>query len=237
MPAPETIGPRIPPAKLWDGHVGTVEALSATPGFQQLRDRIVEAARVQPGERVLDVGAGTGLLALALAARGARVAALDSSAAMCERLEQLAGERGLALEVVHGDAARLPFADGSFAVVVSNYCFHHLRRDRKLVALAEVKRVLVPGGRLVFGDMMFSFVPRSARDGRVAWKLVRSMLAKGPAGIARLVRNVGRLAGGRGEHPEPPAWWRGALERSGFCDVELVELEHEGGVAFARRPA
>src|SRR3977135_1942000 len=76
--------------KNWDAYVGEAERLAATESLGLPRDGILDRGAIQPGERVLDVGAGTGLLALAAAAIPARVAALDISAAMCERLLTLA---------------------------------------------------------------------------------------------------------------------------------------------------
>jgi hypothetical protein len=52
----------------------------------------------------------------------------------------------------------------------------------------------------------------------------------------RLLRNVGRLVRGGSEHPASAAWWREALARSGFADVSVRELSHEGGIASGRLP-
>lgn len=72
--------------KDWDKHVVHAEEVARTPGFLDLRDSILEHAEPLPGDRVLDVGAGTGLVTLALAPRVARVWALDISPAMCDYL-------------------------------------------------------------------------------------------------------------------------------------------------------
>jgi ubiquinone/menaquinone biosynthesis C-methylase UbiE len=224
-------------AKDWDAHVDHMERLAATPSFQDLRDRILEAAQLRAGDVVLDLGAGTGLLALAAAPRVSQVYALDISAGMCERLASKAERAGIGnVEVLAGSATELPLGDGAADAVVSNYCFHHLRDAEKELALAEIRRVLRPGGRLAFGDMMFSVSLVNRRDRHVILRVVRRMLAHGPAGVARVLRNTVRVAGGRGEHPAPVAWWRKALPAAGFTEVSVHALDHEGGIARARRP-
>lgn len=214
-----------------------METLARTPAFAALRERILELAELGPRDRVLDVGAGTGLLALGAADRVLGVVAVDVSPAMCERLAARARASGKTnVEVREGDAARLPVADQSVEVVLSNYCFHHLPDPEKQRALAEVRRVLVPGGRFVFGDMMFSFSATSPRDRQVLGRLAVRMLRRGPAGILRLLRNGARLMVGRAEHPAPPQWWERALADAGFAAVSVEALEHEGGIALARKP-
>src|SRR5450631_476873 len=66
-PAGRSSRPAWRPAKRWDNRVGELEELAATPGFLRLREEIIELARPSPRDRVLDIGAGTGLLAIAVA--------------------------------------------------------------------------------------------------------------------------------------------------------------------------
>jgi ubiquinone/menaquinone biosynthesis C-methylase UbiE len=72
------------------------------------------------------------------------------------------------IEVATASAVSLPLVDGTADLVVSNYCFHHLNDDGKRRALSEIYRVLEPGGRLVFGDMMFRLSMSHPRDRRAA---------------------------------------------------------------------
>ena len=213
-----------------------MERLAQTPGFLSLREQIMTLAQLQPADRALDVGAGTGLLTLAAAPNVGHVTALDIAPAMCRHLEaKLAPLQIANVDVVVGDATQLPLADGSIDVVLSNYCLHHLRDADKRRALAEARRVLAPGGRLVIGDMMFAIGLRSARDRALVAHLVATMLRRGPAGILRLLKNAARVVTGGGEHPASADWWRRALSNAGFAEVAVRTLDHEGGIAVARR--
>lgn len=223
--------------KDWDRHVLDAEQIARGSGFQHLRDRIVELAAPQPGDVVVDVGCGTGLLALELAHRVERVWAIDISAAMIEYLRTKAASAALDnLESAVASAVSLPLVDGCADIVVSNYCFHHLDDAGKQRALSEAMRVLKPGGRLIFGDMMFDLDPGDARNRAVIADKVRVMLRKGPAGAIRLAKNAIRLASGRWERPARADWWRSALTKAGFSEVQVTVLDHEGGVARATRP-
>lgn len=225
-------------AKDWDAHVLQAEEVARLPGFQGLRDRIVDKAQPRRADRVVDVGAGTGLLTLALADRVAEVWAIDISPAMCEYLRTKAASAGHGnVRTAVASAASLPLVDQSADLVVSNYCLHHLDDEGKLRALREMHRVLVPGGRLVFADMMFRPSLAETRDRRVVSSKVRALLGKGPSGALRLAKNGARFAAARWEKPARPQWWQRALEETGFIRVEVQPLAHEGGVAVAARPA
>lgn len=101
---------------------------------------LLDAAGVASGRRVLDVGTGPGFVALAAAGRGARVTGVDQSAAMVS-IARAAGVDAVVSAVEH-----LPFADGAYDAVVGGYLLNHLPRPQ--VAVAELSRVLAPGGRL-----------------------------------------------------------------------------------------
>jgi ubiquinone/menaquinone biosynthesis C-methylase UbiE len=190
------------------------------------------------GDVVVDIGSGTGLLSLAFAKRTACVWAIDSSRAMTDYLRVKATSAGLDnVETVLASAVSLPLVDHVADLVVSNYCLHELHRADKYRALAEARRVLKPGGRLVIGDMMFSFNPMQSRDRRVVGLKLRTLIRRGLPGVWRLLKNAARLASGRGEHPANAAWWHEALEGSGFHHIEIEMLAHEGGIAIAETPA
>lgn len=223
--------------KDWDRHVRHADELSRTPGFQQLRDEIFARAEPAVGERALDIGAGTGLLAVPLADICAGVWAIDISPAMVEHLRWLvAGRHLMNLYPLVASATSLPVEDGSVDLVVSNYCFHHLSAGEKRQAIAEAFRVLAPGGRFVFGDMMFGLTPGSARNRMVVSSKVRSLARRGPAGLVRIARNGVKMLTRTGERPASPEWWEHALLDSGFAGVGVECLAHEGAIAVALKP-
>jgi ubiquinone/menaquinone biosynthesis C-methylase UbiE len=221
----------------WDARVAYAEVLARTEGFRALRDRIITDARPRREHTVLDLGSGTGLLALAIAPRVDTVWALDVSPAMCDYLRAKADSAGLDnIKVAVASAVSLPLVEDSVDVVMSNYCLHHLRDRDKHRALLEVRRVLRPGGRLVIGDMMFRVGIKQARDRGVLVAKVNRMVRKGPAGVWRLLKNLARYLTGRWEHPAAVDWWVEALEEAGFEEVQACVFDHEGGIVRARCP-
>lgn len=105
-------------------------------------ERLLDAAAVDRGKRVLDVGTGPGYVAAACAVRGADVVGIDVAAEMVALARKLRPE----IEFRQGDAERLPFADGSFDAVLANFVILHVGRPEQVAA--ELSRVLKPGGRL-----------------------------------------------------------------------------------------
>ena len=112
----------------------------------ELGPRVVAAADVRPGERVLDVAAGSGNAAIPAALRGATVVASDLTPELFDAGRRLATEAGAELEWREADAEALPFADDAFDVVLSTvgvmFAPHHE------VAADELVRVTKPGGRV-----------------------------------------------------------------------------------------
>ena len=109
---------------------------------------LVKHARVHAGQRVVDVGCGTGVVALTAARTGAQVCALDLSPVLIEHGKKHAALAGVAIEFKEGDVEALPYEDASFDSVLSQ--FGHMFSPRPDVAIAEMLRVLKPGGTIAF---------------------------------------------------------------------------------------
>jgi SAM-dependent methyltransferase len=99
-----------------------------------------------PGQRILDLGTGTGLLARQFARQGARVAGIDLSTGMIETAQAVAQQEGLAVDFRHSPAEQTPFADGAFDVITANHCWMYFDTPK---VLAEAQRLLATGGPVV----------------------------------------------------------------------------------------
>jgi ubiquinone/menaquinone biosynthesis C-methylase UbiE len=139
-----------------------------------LGERLAEAAAVNAGDRVLDVGAGTGNAAIAAARRGARVVASDLTPELLDAGRAWAREEGVDLDWVEADAEDLPFGDAEFDVVMS--CIGAMFAPHHETTAAELLRVCRPGGTIAMvnwtpeglvGDIfrtMAPFAPAPAPD-------------------------------------------------------------------------
>jgi SAM-dependent methyltransferase len=135
-------------------HVSTQDAEAilgwSSPAGSARADRrarlFIARGRMTPGMRVLELGCGTGEFTRRIAPAGVRLVALDLSEDLLKRAcAKVGGMAGF----VRGNAQMLPFADGTFDAVYGCSILHHLDLE---VALREVRRVLRPGGRLVFSE-------------------------------------------------------------------------------------
>ena len=117
---------------------------------QRFKSDLIAQARLGAGQRVLDMGCGTGTLTLMIkaSAPGAEVVGLDVDADVLAIARAKIGQAGAHIDLEQGSAAQLPFADGSLDRVFASLMLHHLTREDKRRALKEVLRVLKPGGEL-----------------------------------------------------------------------------------------
>jgi ubiquinone/menaquinone biosynthesis C-methylase UbiE len=135
--------------------------------MRELRRRTADLARIQPGEQVLDVGCGTGTLALEVFARvgrAGRVVAIDPGREQIAHARSKAARHNIPAEFQVGVIEQLPFPNQTFDVVFSTLMMHHLPAPLKRQGLAEIARVLKPSGRLVIAD----FTRKQERAGQAA---------------------------------------------------------------------
>lgn len=114
------------------------------------RREIIDGAGLQPGQRVLDIGCGTGSLIVALGRLHPHVeiVGLDPDPKALARAERKVARAGGKAQLDQGFSDELPYPDESFDRVFSSFMLHHLEPDEKRKTLAAVRRVLKPGGSL-----------------------------------------------------------------------------------------
>jgi len=123
-------------------------SINLDPAFRANAAKMM-AATVNPRDRVLDVGIGTGLLAELGAERAGEYTGVDYSAAMLAAAARKMSKRHQSNVALHwGDATSLPFPSVTFDCVVSSFVLPHFTIEEKQVVLNEMARVLTPGGRL-----------------------------------------------------------------------------------------
>ena len=173
----------------FDWSIGRYE--QTAPQLLRAAEVVVERAAPLVGERVLDVGCGTGNAALVAAARGARVVGVDPALRLLDVARAAAAARGLKATFVQGEAAALPLEDASADAVVS--VFGVVFAPHAAAAAAELARVTAPGGRIVLS----------------AWLPGGAISQVNRIGQQEVMRALGAPAG-----PPPFAWHdRDALER------------------------
>lgn len=162
----------------------------ATGGKERwLREAILDRARLVPGESLLDVGCGTGTLAIAARRRlgpTSRVIGVDASPEMVAAAWAKARKAGQPIAFETATAQALPFPDGQFDLVTSTLMLHHLPKPGRPAAAAEMLRVLKPGGRVLVVD----FATSSEVQGGVFRRLHRHGRVR-PEHIAGLLVDAG----------------------------------------------
>ena len=132
-------------AARWDTYV-------SDGAYEDVLPWIISNLELRPDMRVLDVAAGTGLVARAMAPHVAEAVAADATPEMVTEGQRLAAGEGLAnVTFEEADARCLPYADGSFSVVASRLAMHHFERPDEI--LQEMARVCQPGGQVAIIDI------------------------------------------------------------------------------------
>jgi demethylmenaquinone methyltransferase / 2-methoxy-6-polyprenyl-1,4-benzoquinol methylase len=219
---------------MFAGLPGAYDRMGAVLSFGQdprWRGALLDAIDPRPGQRVLDVATGTGLVAFGLARRGCEVTGLDQSEQMLAGARRRLAERpDLAgrVSLVQGEAERLPFADCAFDALTFTYLLRYV--DDRAATMRELARVVKPGGRI--GMVEFG-VPPSAPL-RAAWRVhTRAGLPLAGRLASPAWVEVGRFLGPSIEElyerePDLPALWRGA----GIEDVHERRLSFGAGLVM-----
>ena len=117
-------------------------------GGARAREELVKQANIQPGQRVLDLGCGTGTLVVLLKRRypAAEIVGVDPDPKALQRAQKKVRRAGVAVQLDEGFADELPYEAGTFDRVLSSFMLHHLEEHEREKTLREVLRVLKPAG-------------------------------------------------------------------------------------------
>jgi demethylmenaquinone methyltransferase / 2-methoxy-6-polyprenyl-1,4-benzoquinol methylase len=224
--------------ELFRGLPRRYDALSAAFSFWQdprWRRQLVSEVAPQPGQRVLDVATGTGMVAAELLARAdCRVVGIDQSAEMLAAARARFGAaEGSRVELVQGQAEALPFQDASFDALTFTYLLRYVDDPRATVG--ELARVVRPGGRVA--SLEFGVPPWA--PARLAWRLYTAIALPARGRLAsREWAEVGRFLGPsiRGYYAShPPQQMVGYWQQAGLRDVRVRRMSLGGGLIMSAR--
>ncbi len=171
-----------------------------------LFERLAARGIGRAGQRLLDLGTGTGLFARGFALRGCVVTGLDPSAALLEEAARMDRAAALTVEHVEARAEATGLATGSFDAVSAGSCWHWFDSPR---AAAEAHRLLVPGGAIVIASLDWVATPGNVIDDTEA--LIEH---HNPKWTLRAAEGLQRAAG-----------WLRDLAASGFHDLEIFTFD------------
>jgi len=187
---------------------------------------LCQALGLTPDSTVIDVGAGTGQFAIAVAPACARVVAVDVSPVMIDRLRAKVAAAGLTnVETVHAGFLSYAHQGEPADLVYSRYALHHLPDFWKGVALSCLHRMLRPGGVLRLWDAVYHFDPAEAEDRIEAWCATRGADTEQDWSREELEEHV------RDEHSTFTWLLEPMIERTGF---HLEESLYSADGIFAK---
>ncbi|MEV5652309.1 class I SAM-dependent methyltransferase [Nocardia sp. NPDC052254] len=169
LPAAAPDGHDYLPAAGRDSLLPFYDLLTRAVGMTKIYDTLVDSAQLRPGQRVLEIGCGTGNLIVRAKKSEPRLDAVGSDPdplALARAERKARALTGIRFE--RGYAQRLPFSDGEFDRVLSSMMWHHLPADIKDAAAQEVRRVLRPGGTLYLVDVGGRVAADEGRNARRA---------------------------------------------------------------------
>ncbi|MCB0154477.1 MAG: methyltransferase domain-containing protein [Anaerolineae bacterium] len=167
-------------------------------------ERLAEFGVGRPGQRVLDLGTGTGTVARGLARRGCQVIALDPARPLMDQARRLDQEAGVMVAHLNATAEKTGLAASSFEVVTAGQCWHWFDRPR---AAREVRRLLVPGGHLVIAH--FDWLPLPGNVVEATEQLIQQ------------VNPAWAMGGGTGLYPA----WLGDVAVAGFQNIQSFSFD------------
>jgi ubiquinone/menaquinone biosynthesis C-methylase UbiE len=222
--------------KLAANDAGNNKSADRRTGLEKVAAAVLTGANIRPGDRVIDLGCGAGLVSIPLAERGARVLAVDGNEVLVSRLNRTARERPLpGLEVVLRPIDCLSLPAASADLIVSTYALHRLRDADKQRVVAAAFQWLKPGGTFMVADMMFG---RGAtrRDRAIIRTKVRVLAKRGVGGWWRIAKNGWRYLARVREHPMSISAWTAMLARTGFTGITASSIVNEAGLVSGHRP-
>jgi ubiquinone/menaquinone biosynthesis C-methylase UbiE len=164
------------------------------PFLKDVREFVVNFSEIKPGEKVLDIGCGTGDQSIYFAKKEAIVAGIDINPKMIGRALMRKKKEGLEVYFQGGDATNLPFLEPVFDVAVISLVLHEIESKERNKVISEMKRVVKKGGRLIFIDFNYPLQKSMASFfvnlidffvGKKHWQNFKSYLKEG--GILKIL--------------------------------------------------
>ena len=210
---------------------------SDNPGLGKVVEAVIAKANASSAYEVLDLGCGSGQLALPVSSMVKSVTGVDISPRMIELLKSKLTQNEIGnVKTMTASIQELNFAHESFDLILSNYALHHLSDDQKQWVVNQGFHWLKPNGRMVFGDMMFGR-GGERQDREIILSKVSVLLKKGPGGWWRVVKNSARYLARVQEKPISRQAWVRLFEQAGFTDIGSDTVVAEAGIVFGSRPS